>query len=269
LPELAAALEDLRRATATPRRGAWLAAALVFAVTMLGASWLEDQHALLSRPLLATSGLVATAQPDALTDETPAGRVETTLAPESVSVGTSGRPDLPLPAAESLTTPAVDVMPLPAPAIAPPPAPIPEAPVALHAALPASAAPSMPPPDAPPPAIVPQRVEVDEAALVRQALQRYRVAYDGLDAGSAQAVWPAVNEGALARAFDALESQTLTFDDCRVDLQSGTATATCRGTTRYVPKIGSRDPRTEPRVWNFSLRKDGSEWKIDNARVER
>jgi len=167
-----------------------------------------------------------------------------------------------------------------------PPPSIPLAPAQLHAALPAAPPPTAPPAvstssglsfpvaaassvDAPPIVSPSQRPQPDEAALVRQALQRYRVAYDGLDAGSAQAVWPAVNEGALAKAFEGLESQKLTFDDCRVQLQNETATATCRGTTRYVPKVGSRDPRTEPRVWNFSLRKNGGEWKIDNARVER
>jgi hypothetical protein len=35
---------------------------------------------------------------------------------------------------------------------------------------------------------------------------------EGLDARNAQAVWPGVNQAALARAFDGLESQSLTFD---------------------------------------------------------
>ncbi len=104
---------------------------------------------------------------------------------------------------------------------------------------------------------------------VKQVLQRYRVAYEGLDAESAQAVWPAVNQVALARAFDGLESQRLTFDACNVDLQGNHAVATCHGTARYVPKIGSRQPRIEPRIWSFALRKIGAEWKIDNARAER
>ena len=104
---------------------------------------------------------------------------------------------------------------------------------------------------------------------VKQVLQRYRVAYQGLDAQSAQAVWPAVNQVALARAFDGLESQRLTFDACSVELQGNHAVATCRGSARYVPKIGSRQPRVEPRIWSFALRKIGADWKIDNARAER
>jgi hypothetical protein len=105
--------------------------------------------------------------------------------------------------------------------------------------------------------------------LVRQVLQRYRKAYEGLDARSAQAVWPAVNEAALARAFDGLESQSLTFDACDVRLRGEAASATCHGSARYVPKIGSREPRMEPRVWNFTLRKAEGDWKIDSARTER
>jgi hypothetical protein len=104
---------------------------------------------------------------------------------------------------------------------------------------------------------------------VRQALQRYRSAYEGLDASSASAVYPAVNETALARAFDNLASQTLTFDSCDVQVRGDVANATCRGTTRYVPKVGSREPRIEPRKWTFALRRSAGDWKIDSARTER
>jgi hypothetical protein len=117
-----------------------------------------------------------------------------------------------------------------------------------------------------PPAIPPVAAaveSVDDRALVGQTLQRYRSAYEGLDAGSAQAVWPAVNQAALARAFDGLQSQTLTFET------GDAATAICRGSARYVPKIGSREPRVEPRLWNFTLHKDAGDWKIDSARAER
>jgi len=132
-------------------------------------------------------------------------------------------------------------------------APVPEAAVAAPA----------------PPPSVPTPPPIDEEMLVKQALQRYRSAYEGLDARSAQAVWPAVDEAALARAFDGLESQHLTFDVCTVQLGVDRAAATCRGTTRYVPKVGNREPRIEPRRWTFALHKTGAEWKIDAARAER
>jgi hypothetical protein len=111
--------------------------------------------------------------------------------------------------------------------------------------------------------------EADEARRVRAVLQRYQTAYDRLDARLAQAVWPGVNQVALARAFDGLESQTLTFNDCDVRLLGSTASARCTGSTRYVPKVGSRAPRVEPLVWNFTLRRGTSDWRIETARADR
>jgi hypothetical protein len=116
-------------------------------------------------------------------------------------------------------------------------------------------------------AIVPPRA--DDEQLVKDVLQRYRAAYDELDARRARAVWPGVNETALERAFQDLESQSLTFDACEVKLRGAAATATCRGTARYVPKVGSREPRVESRVWTFTLQKAGEAWQIQNARAER
>ena len=110
---------------------------------------------------------------------------------------------------------------------------------------------------------------VNDELLINQALQRYRHAYEGLDAQSARAVYPAVNEVALARAFGSLSSQSFTFDACDVRLRGGSATATCRGSARYVPKIGSHEPRVEPRVWSFTFAKLGNDWTIENARAER
>jgi hypothetical protein len=104
---------------------------------------------------------------------------------------------------------------------------------------------------------------------VRDALQRYQLAYDHLDAGAARAIWPAVDAQALARAFDGLLSQTLTFDACAVQIRGITASATCRGSARYVPKVGTRETRLEPRVWSFTFRRDGADWRIENARAER
>jgi hypothetical protein len=139
------------------------------------------------------------------------------------------------------------------PPIVAPPRPVQESPVAAPVAAP-----------------MPPKVEsVDQSAMVHQTLQRYRSAYDGLDANSAHAVWPAVNQVALARAFDGLESQTLKFDACDVRVRGEAATATCQGSASYVPKIGNRQPRTEARTWNFTLHKAGDDWKIDSARAER
>lgn len=149
------------------------------------------------------------------------------------------------------------------PADSPRPDPVAPA-VAIREAAPlatASLGESSRPPDrtSPPPA--------HDEDLVKATLQRFRHAYEGLDAHSAQAIWPTVNEAALARAFGGLRSQSLTFEACDVHLDGDAAAATCRGSARYVPKIGSREPQIEARTWNFSLRRNGSDWTIQSARA--
>jgi len=115
-------------------------------------------------------------------------------------------------------------------------------------------------------AVVPPRV--DEHG-VTQALNQYASAYGRLDAGAARAVWPSVDERALARAFAGLESQNVSFDSCDIDVRGTTANASCRGQASYVGKVGTREPRTEPRQWRFELRRDGDAWKIESAEARR
>jgi hypothetical protein len=112
-------------------------------------------------------------------------------------------------------------------------------------------------------------VRVPDEEGVRQTLRQYQRAYESLDAQSAQAVWPRVDGDALQRAFDGLESQSLTFERCDVQVRGAFGSAVCHGTTSYVPKVGSREPRIEPRTWTFGLRKSGDAWQIDSARTER
>jgi tetratricopeptide (TPR) repeat protein len=109
----------------------------------------------------------------------------------------------------------------------------------------------------------------DDPALIRDALQRYRRAYNALDARLAHAVYPGVDETALTHAFDGLRSQSLEFEACSVDSLGASARAVCRGQARYVTKIGSREPRSEPRVWTFRLRKDDGDWTIESAWTNR
>ena len=294
LAELTAAFHTLRLTSDGPHRGPWLAAATVFIGVVLGASWLQDSRALLSHPMSDVAALVtpiASVTPalsaDTLEPEPPAvaapGAFAATTGERSMvrtePVVLTGTAPAPTPAV--METPAVAraalvTSPPPTmPAVAPVAAALPPLPP-IQAATPPppsyTTAPAPAPMDATPTAsaaaLVPPQMGDDEG-LVKQALQRYRTAYEGLDAHSARAVYPAVNQTALARAFDGLSSQTLTFDTCSVQLRGDAANATCRGTAKYVPKVGSREPRTEPRVWNFTLRRTGTEWKIDTARAER
>jgi hypothetical protein len=107
-------------------------------------------------------------------------------------------------------------------------------------------------------------VPTDEQ-LVSATLQRYAMAYQQLDAGAAQKVWPRVDQRALARAFETLESQQVNFDRCRVRVQGRTATADCAGSVTYVPKVGRKDPRTVERRWDFALQKRTGAWHITRA----
>lgn len=104
---------------------------------------------------------------------------------------------------------------------------------------------------------------------VEEVLRRYARAYGDLDASAARAVWPTVNEKALARAFQNLASQNVSFDDCDIDIRGSVANASCRGQASFVGKVGNREPRTESMGWRFELRREGDAWKIENAEMRR
>lgn len=303
LTELTAEFDALRRGLGTSHVGRWVAAAAAFVIVVLGASWLQEAGGLQLRPLVAAAPALPTPEPleaiavplEAAVDESApaepvatAGRVASagtlllvepppspppTVVPgyvprvvaipiaatASVSAPPSVTPP-PVAPPTAASSPAAPQPPAYGPAASAVPAPVPAAPAPTPIAGPLAA-----PPPPTPAAVIPP----DDRSLVQQVLQRYRSAYEGLDAHSARAVWPAVNEVALARAFDGLESQALTFDACDVRMRGESADATCRGSARYVPKIGSREPRVEPRTWNFVLRRNGAAWQIESARAER
>jgi hypothetical protein len=119
------------------------------------------------------------------------------------------------------------------------------------------------------PEALPSVVTRSEQSEIQRTLGEYRNAYHLLDAESAQAVWPTVDVRALARAFDSLTSQELAFEACQVDVAGEAATARCRGSATYTPKVGNREPRSEPRQWTFQLRKVGEDWKIQSAQTRR
>ena len=80
---------------------------------------------------------------------------------------------------------------------------------------------------------------------------------------------PSVDVRALARAFDSLSSQELAFDNCLFDITADVATAQCRGSATYTPKVGGRGPKLEPRQWTFHLRKKDEGWMIESAQAKR
>ena len=163
-----------------------------------------------------------------------------------------------------------EIEPLPPAARAVPdvmPPPLPAASIAPQAVRQPTPFPLQPPP--PPAATAVVATRPQDESRVTNVLNAYARAYRDLDAGAARAVWPTVNERALARAFASLDSQNLSFDDCQIELNGTTANASCRGRASYVGKVGSREPRVEARLWQFQLRRDGDEWKIENAEARR
>jgi hypothetical protein len=278
-PELISVGMELEAAQQTPARhsirGAWLAAAAVFIACVLGASLLENTGMLHSYPMMEIASLVPAVSPTALAEAAGTAGAIGTAGEEPAKIPTALWQDLltrvVLPRPPASNEAARDRLVSAAPPAEPEPTPLtptsigepdpmmPPSPIVRVAAPPVS----LPAPPAPVPAFA------DDEQLVRRALQQYRSAYEGLDARLAQAVWPAVDEPALARAFEGLQSQNLTFENCNVDLRGPAASAVCRGSARYIPKVGSRAPRVEPRVWNFTLRKLGEDWKIESARADR
>jgi hypothetical protein len=112
-------------------------------------------------------------------------------------------------------------------------------------------------------------IPIDDEALIRQTLRRYRDAYRTLNAQSALAVQPTADQASLARAFDGLQEQSLVFDACQMEVLGSSAMAICRGAARYAPKVGRREPRTERRVWSFTLNKHDGDWTIETARADQ
>jgi hypothetical protein len=107
--------------------------------------------------------------------------------------------------------------------------------------------------------------QADESQ-VRATLHRYEAAYSALDAAAASAVWPGVDRRALASAFGALSSQTVSLGRCDVRMSGGTAQAECKGTARWEPKVGA-GPQSSSRLWRFDLKNTGTDWIITRATV--
>ena len=100
---------------------------------------------------------------------------------------------------------------------------------------------------------------------ITATLRRLQMAYEHRDAALAKAVWPTVNQRALARAFDGLRSQSVTFDSCWMNVFSVSADVECRGVTTYVPRVGGQYQRTESRQWTFRVEKGDDRWLITSA----
>jgi len=178
----------------------------------------------------------------------------------------------PAPAGTTSSTPATTTSPAPPPIVTPstnPPAtPTPPA-SAAAAPSPAAEAPSSSSSVTPSAtgAAEPSASRVDENS-VREVLSRYVAAYNRLDAPAAKTVWPSVDAAALGRAFNRLESQQVEFSGCQISVAVSRAVASCAGNARYVPKVGNKRTKVEPRRWTFDLTKANNRWTIATVNAQ-
>ncbi len=113
---------------------------------------------------------------------------------------------------------------------------------------------------------MPENPAALEEPRVRAVLSRYEAAYSGLNAAAAQAVWPAVDERSLSRAFDTLQSQQVSLGRCSVQVEGATASASCSGSITWTPKVGGGS-QTAARQWRFQLHNGNGQWQITRAEV--
>jgi hypothetical protein len=105
-------------------------------------------------------------------------------------------------------------------------------------------------------------------AQIQDVIGQYQAAYNALDASAAKAVWPSLDERALAKAFAGLSAQRVMFQPCTVDIKGNQAVASCRGSVRYTGRVGDKRTRLQQREWEFALRKSTDAWQIQGVRVE-
>ena len=106
---------------------------------------------------------------------------------------------------------------------------------------------------------------VSDEIVIRSLLDRYRGAYERLDAEAARMVWPTVDVRGLAQAFSDLDSQSMRFDNCRIDIDGARGVATCRGEATYAARAGDRSIRAQTGTWTFELSKSGGDWTIGSV----
>jgi hypothetical protein len=118
---------------------------------------------------------------------------------------------------------------------------------------------AMPAPAAPSPA-APSTAR-EQSTAVRAALGKYEAAYNRLDVAAVRSVWPSIDQRALSRAFDSLTSQTVSLQNCTIDIIGATARASCSGRASWTPKIGGSE-QSATRKWTFNLNQADGEWHI-------
>lgn len=102
---------------------------------------------------------------------------------------------------------------------------------------------------------------------VREAIGRYQAAYSRKDIGAMALVWPSIDVAGVARAFENVDRQALTFSDCRVTTVGKFATAVCPGQVRYVGRVGGRRMQERHGTWTIALERNGDAWQFTRLNV--
>jgi hypothetical protein len=205
----------------------------------------------------------ATTQPPAL----PVSRPTETTASNTVPAGplpgpnpTSSNPNT-APAANASATVPPAVQPQPSQ----PAPPTPAAPAPSETTLAANPNPSIVASIAREPIEPPALPTIRERqAQIQSSVNRYRDAYNSMDANAAKAVWPSVNVKQLGDSFARLEKLEYQFQPCTIFFDTGKARATCEGRVRSVAKSDKREVSV-PGRWEFTLKEVNREWVIDSV----
>jgi hypothetical protein len=93
-------------------------------------------------------------------------------------------------------------------------------------------------------------------------VDRYRDAFDALDANAVEACWPGVDRRALERTFAQRAAQHIQFGRCDIQLAGVRAFESCNGYLQYTRKSGSRVPQLELLRWTFTLGEVKDGWVV-------
>jgi hypothetical protein len=99
-------------------------------------------------------------------------------------------------------------------------------------------------------------------AGVRDALQRYSMALESLDADAVKKVQPSIPTDSLAKAFRDMRELKVVIDSVKVlSATGGTVRVSCRVTQTLTPRAGSRQTTAVTRV--MRLKQEAGAWIID------
>jgi len=113
---------------------------------------------------------------------------------------------------------------------------------------------------------------VGEEEAVLQAIAKWKVGYEELDAVAVKRILPSMDLSALDKAFGDILSYSIDMPDpCRIELVASSglvtaATATCAVMRSVTGKRGNQDARVSEATVVFHLDKSSGQWLIESAR---